>query len=87
MIEFVDKTPEQNGTMINRRNMMAIQGFVASTITFGLDGSVIERNAEGHTLTTFFNEDGSITERFEGEKVITKTTSFSQDGSVRVVIS
>ena len=77
MIEFIDKTSEQNGTPINRDNMMAIQGFIANNTIFNADGSITETNSKGEVLTTVFNEDGSITEIFMGEKTITKTTSFS----------
>ena len=63
MIDFIDKTSEQNGTPINRENLMAIQGFIAQKTTYNSDGSVIsEINSKGETLTTVFNEDGSITE-------------------------
>ena len=30
MVEFIDKTTEQAGTPINRKNLMAMQGFVAT---------------------------------------------------------
>lgn len=87
MVEFIDKTSEQNGTPLNRENLMAIQGFVAKTTVFNNDGSITETNANGHTKTTVFNADGSITETFVGEKTITKTTIFSDDGKISEVIS
>ena len=77
MIDFIDKTNEQDGTPINRENLMAIQGFIANNTIFNADGSITETNSKGEVLTTVFNEDGSITEIFMGEKTITKTTSFS----------
>ena len=77
MIEFIDKTTEQNGTPISRENLMAMQGFIANNAIFNADGSITETNSKGEVLTTVFNEDGSITEIFMGEKTITKTTSFS----------
>lgn len=77
MIEFIDKTSEQEGTPINRDNLMAMQGFIANNTIFNADGSITETNSKGEVLTTVFNEDGSITEIFMGEKTITKTTSFS----------
>ena len=77
MIEFIDKTTEQNGTPISRENLMAMQGFIANNTVFNADGSITETNSKGEVLTTVFNEDGSITEIFMGEKTITKTTSFS----------
>lgn len=87
MIEFIDKTSESNGTPINRKNMMAIQGFVGLTTTFLEDGAVVETNSKGETLTTRFGEDGSIIETFKGTKTITKTTTFNNDGSISEVLS
>ena len=87
MVDFIDKTSEQNGTPINRENLMAMQGFVASDTVFNDDGSIVETSSKGETLTTVFNEDGSITETFVGEKTITKTTTFNADGSIAEVIS
>ena len=86
MVDFIDKTIEQNGTPINRENMMAVQDFIAKNTTFNTDGSINETNSKGETLTTTFNADGSITETFTGEKTITKTTTFNADGSITEVI-
>lgn len=86
MIEFIDKTSEQAGTPLNRKNMMALQGFFENTLTFNEDGTITEVNGDGSVLTTTFNEDGTITERFEGEKIITKTTIFNTDGSITEVV-
>lgn len=87
MVDFIDRTTEENGTPINRETLMAIQGFIANNTVFNADGSIIETNAKGETLTTVFNEDGSITETFAGEKTITKTTTFNADGRISEVIS
>ena len=87
MVDFKDKTSEQNGTPINRENLMAMQGFIATNTVFNADGSITETNSKGETLTTTFNSNGSITETFVGEKTITKTTTFNADGSVSEVIS
>lgn len=87
MIEFIDKTSEQNGTPINRETLMAMQGFTANNTVFNSDGSITETNANGEVLTTTLNSDGSITEVFVGKKTITKTTIFNADGSVSEVIS
>ena len=84
---FKDKTSEENGTPINRENLMAIQGFIANDTIFNADGSITETNSKDETLTTVFNDDGSITETFVGEKTIIKTTSFNEDGSIKEVIS
>lgn len=86
MIDFIDKTTEQNGTPINRENMMAIQGFVAKNTVFYANGNITETNGKGEVLTTVFNDDGSITETFVGEKTITKTITFNADGSITEVI-
>ena len=86
MIDFIDKTSDQNGTPINRENLMAMQGFIANTIIFNSDGSITETNGKGEILTTVFSNDGSITETFVGEKTITKTTTFNSDGSISEAI-
>lgn len=87
MKEFIDKTAENDGTKISRRNLMAIQGFVGSKTTFEGDNMIIETNSDGETLTTTFNEDGTITEELVGDKKITKTTTFNDDGSITEVLS
>ncbi len=87
MKDFIDETAEQTGTDINRAALMAIQGFQAKTTKFNADGSITETNSDGHTLTTTFNDEGSITETFVGEKTITKTTSFGDNGDITEVIS
>lgn len=87
LVDFKDKTSEENGTPINRENLMAIQGFIANDTFFNDDGSITETNGKGETLITTFNEDGTITETFTGEKIITKTTAFNEDGSITEVIS
>lgn len=87
MQEFIDETSEKQGTPINRKNLMAIQGFITQNTTVNADGSIVQVNSDGQRLTTTFNDDGSITETFVGEKTITKTTSFGLDGSISEVIS
>lgn len=90
MIEFIDKTSTQNGTPINRANLMAIQGFVAKTTVFNDDGSITETNGKNETLTTTFGKDASgndtITETFVGTKTIVKATTFT-DESITEVLS
>lgn len=87
MKEFIDKTSEQNGTPINRANLMAIQGFIGLTVSYGYNGEIIETNSNGETLTTVKNQDGSYTQTFVGEKTIIKTTTFNADGTITEVIS
>lgn len=86
MVEFIDKTSEKSGTPLSRATMMAVQGFIGSTIVFN-DDAIIETNSRGETRTTTFGEDGSIIDVFEGEKILTKTTTFNADGSIMEVIS
>lgn len=87
MIEFIDKTTVNNGTPINRANLMALQGFLTRTTVFNDDGSVTETNENGETLTTVYNSDGSITETFVGEQTIVKQITFAEDGTVTEVLS
>lgn len=86
MKEFIDKTTENSGTLINRKNLMAVQGFIASSININDDGSIVQLFPNGEKLETVFNSNGSITETFSGEKVITKTTTFNEDGSIMEVV-
>ena len=89
MIEFIDKTSEQNGTPINRENLMALQGMENNNVNIveNEDGSITvpETNNDNHTLTANIteNEDGSVTvvEMFRGEKTITKTTRINSDST------
>lgn len=87
MIDFIDKTSEQSGTPVNRKNLMAIQGFIGNNTVFNTDGSITETNSDGQTKTTVFNADGSITETFVGNKTIIKTIKFNNDGSITEVVS
>lgn len=86
MIEFIDKSSIEDGTPLNRKNMMGLQGFHNATIQFNNDGSITEINGDGHTTTTTFNADGTITTVFVGEKTITKKTVFNDDGSITEVV-
>lgn len=81
MIDFIDKTTEQSGTPLNRKNMMAIQNFEEKTTEFS-ENNIIETNSDGHTLNTTFNDDGTITQDFQGTKNISKLITFNEDGSI-----
>ena len=89
MIDFIDKTSEQNGTPINRENLMALQGMENNNVGIveNEDGSltITETNNDNHTLTVNIteNQDGSTTivETFTGEKTIKKTTIINADGT------
>lgn len=87
MKEFIDKTSVNEGTPINRANLMAVQGFIGLKVDYNEDGSIVETNSSGETLTTIKNEDGSYTQTFVGEKTITKTIKFNNDGTITEVIS
>lgn len=85
MQEFIDETAEKQGTPINRKNMMSVQGFTSQNTTFNDDGSIVQVNSDGQILTTILNSDGSITEKFTGEKTITKVTTFGSNTISEVV--
>lgn len=85
MKDFIDKTDTEAGTPINRANLMAMQGFIGSTISFMPDGSIVELNSNGESITTAFS-DNAVTETFRGQKIITKTTELVNNGA-RVTIS
>ena len=89
MVNFVDKIAGvTDGTPINRKNLMAVQGMEDITTVFNVDGSITETYGDGN-IKTVFNADGSITETFMATdgKVIVKTTRFNVDGSISEVIS
>lgn len=92
-IDGAEKTIEypdgwENGTALNRANLMAMQGFGECETVFNADGSITETFQDGSTKKTVFNQDGSITETFTaGTQVMIKTTSFNEDGSISEVIS
>lgn len=92
-IDGAEKTIEypdgwENGTALNRANLMAMQGFGNVETVFNQDGSISETFQDGSTKKTVFNQDGSIAETFmAGAQVMIKTTSFNEDGSISEVIS
>lgn len=86
MIDFTDKTATQNGTPLNRKNLMAIQGFQTKTTEFSSNGSVVEKYQNGGEKTTKFNPDGSVTVTFTNQKTVTKIIKFNSDGSVSEVL-
>ena len=84
MKDFIDETSTQEGTPINRANLMAIQGFISNTITFNDDGSITETNSDGEILTTTL-ADEKITETFIGEKTIIKTTNLTGNSVITTI--
>ena len=86
MIEFLDNTETQSGTPVNRKNLLAMQGFLSQEIVFReSDGAIVITNADGQVHTITFNDDGTITEIFSGEKTITKTTKFVGNKIIEVI--
>lgn len=85
-VEMADE-PTLEGTPLNRKAFMILQGFETMDTVFNDDGSITETNSVGDTLVTTFNDDGSITETFTGVSgfVLTKTTTFNSDGSISEV--
>lgn len=53
MIDFVDKTSEQEGTPLNRANLMALQGFQATEISVDENNVITETDASGATLQIY----------------------------------
>ena len=86
MIEFIDETSTQNGTPINRKNLMAIQGFINKTTVRQADGKIVQTNDNGETLTTYKDTDGKIVQVFQGEKTLRRTITINQDKSITEVI-
>lgn len=77
----------QNGTALNRANLMAMQGFGNVETVFNSDGSISQTFQDGSVKKTVFNSDGSITETFRsGTQTMTKTTTFNDDGSITEAI-
>lgn len=89
----LDDGAEVEGTPINRENLMAMQGFVAThtdpptTNELG-EEQIIQTNTEtNEQLVTTFKLNGQIEDKFIGTKTIIKTTTFNSDGSISEVIS
>lgn len=81
MIDFIDKTAEKAGTPINRANLMAIQGFVASTVSVRENGIITQENSKGEILTIApWTIDGTRQIMFKGEKTITMIIQLTPDG-------
>lgn len=74
------------GTPVNRKNLMAMQGFQEQTIVFNTNGSITETNESGETLETTFPAVNMIDEVFtnvNGLK-IGKRTIFRADRSIKI---
>lgn len=79
--------PVNAGTPLDRETFMGVQGFISGTTVFNSSGSITETNETG-TLTTTFQSNGNIVEKFVGAdgQTVTKTTSFLSDGSIKEVL-
>lgn len=65
------------GTPINRENMMAFQGYQEESVVFG--NQIIKTNDKNEVETITFG-DNIITKQFVGEKTITQTITFTENG-------
>ena len=77
VIDFIDKTSEQDGTPLNRENLMGIQGYQKETVVFG--DTIIKTNDKDETETITFTEN-QIIKQFVGKKNITQTITFTENG-------
>lgn len=77
------------GSPINKKLLNDIYELANKDTSFNANGSITEKDPDtGVSLTTVFNDDGSITEtmRSKDGKTLSKTTSFLTDGSIKEVI-
>ena len=87
-LKYAPDELETEPTVINRKLLMAMQGFTPCTTTFNSDGSITETGDSGTQVTTF-NSDGSITSTFtnlDGLSIV-KSTVFNSDGSINETIT
>ena len=79
MKEFIDKIPNITpGTTLNRATFMSMQGFVGGEYTYTTNGLSVEFDT-GDEYTVAVNN-GVITEVFENDKILTKTTTLTSTG-------
>lgn len=77
MVNWIDEVPGTiEGTPVNRKNLMDMQGFNNYTLVISEDGNTITETSDGGTLETVISGD-TITETFTGAdgKVIKQTTT------------
>lgn len=80
MVIVRDDNPSNEGTPLNRKAFMAIQGMEPVTVTFSADGNTITEVFETGTMVTVISADGNtINEKFTATdgKVITMTTTIN----------
>ena len=83
-----DIPPNSAGTLIGAMNEIGLNINFENkleTITFENDGSILETLADGSTIQTVFNSDGSISQIYthDGDSIEWKTT-FNSDGSITI---
>lgn len=86
-VEMADN-PNDEGTLLNRAVLMALQGFHSVDTEFLPDGSVREVNEYGDVLVTTFPAGSICLETFtsaDGLRVIQKRT-YEENGNIREVI-
>lgn len=92
MVDFIDKTSGQNGTPINRANLMAIQGFQSSNIKI-TDNLITELYSDGSVLTVETKEEltkSIIIETFKpanGEKILKKEIQITSPENIKESVS
>ena len=87
-VEFADD-PVEEGTPVNRKLLMDLQGFAAKATVFEADGSITETDPDtGAVKTTTFPSSSRIVETLVKDgSSITKTTTFLANGNIQEVIS
>ena len=82
IVEFADEATEL-GTDINRTNMMGVQGYIDSNITFNPDGSIVTIYPNNVIETTSFRDDGSIKQEYNlNGEIKNKFIYFEYDGRI-----
>lgn len=88
MIEYADE-PTDNGTPINRYTLMAMQGFINSTIQFESNGDIVQIFTDGSRLLIQFLPNGDIKETLSDNKgrVTIRTIKFQSSGNIKTEVS
>lgn len=80
MVDWIDQTPNENGTPVNRKNLMGMQSYIHEDVVFG--DTITKTNGDGNVETITF-KDNQIIKTFVGEKTITQTITFTEQGYTR----
>ena len=89
-LKYAPGSLAQEATPVNSDLFNTLQGYENRSISFDEDGNITETDRDtGATRKVTFSSDGkSITEVLrDGEKTITKTTIFHENGNIEEVIS